>query len=258
MNSNDFAWWLCPVCGNEWRGRISSRKNAKDCPICSNRRLQKGFNDVFSKNPELKEEWDYSKNNDVDPQNTICTSNKKVWWKCKTCGHTWRTSIYQRYRGSGCPRCGTNQAIITKRTNLQSKKLSLADVYPDLAKEWHPTKNGDLSPFDIAPRSGVKVWWKCSVCGYEWEASAHHRSNGTGCPRCANTKKNGIKIKNVDTGEIFDSITLAAEKYSLTPSAISYCIKGKTKTSGGYHWAKVLSDGAIEVENELMDQLSLY
>ncbi len=38
---------------------------------------------------------------------------------------------------------------------------SLAEVNPALAKEWHPTKNGDLTPFDFAAKSNKKVWWKC-------------------------------------------------------------------------------------------------
>ncbi len=33
--------------------------------------------------------------------------------------------------------------------------------------------------------SGKKVWWKCSK-GHEWQATVTHRSNGTGCPICAN------------------------------------------------------------------------
>ena len=37
-------------------------------------------------------------------------------------------------------------------------KLSL---YPDLVKEWHPTKNGDLTPNDFTHGSGKKVWWLC-------------------------------------------------------------------------------------------------
>jgi hypothetical protein len=40
---------------------------------------------------------------------------------------------------------------------------SLADVNPELAKQWHPDKNGDLTPDDVLPGSNKKVWWRCSV-----------------------------------------------------------------------------------------------
>ena len=28
------------------------------------------------------------------------------------------------------------------------KKKSLAETHPEVAKQWHPTKNGNLTPFD--------------------------------------------------------------------------------------------------------------
>ena len=31
----------------------------------------------------------------------------------------------------------------------------------------------------------MKVWWKCSACGHEWEAPVHGRNIGQGCPYCA-------------------------------------------------------------------------
>ena len=65
----------------------------------------------------------------------------------------------------------------------------LATVNPRLAKEWHPTKNGDLSPFDITAGSGKKAWWKCSQCGYEWETIIANRTKGHGCPKCSRAKK---------------------------------------------------------------------
>ena len=60
---------------------------------------------------------------------------------------------------------------------------------PELAKEWHPTKNGDLNPEKVGPGSNKKVWWKCEKGGdHEWKTSVVHRTNGTGCPVCANKK----------------------------------------------------------------------
>lgn len=34
---------------------------------------------------------------------------------------------------------------------------SLFEENPDLAKEWHPTKNGNLTPCDVSASSGRKV-----------------------------------------------------------------------------------------------------
>lgn len=59
----------------------------------------------------------------------------------------------------------------------------LAVRYPKLAKEWHPTKNGELSPYDVTYGSQKKVWWTCTK-GHEWEARIFSRSKGSGCPDC--------------------------------------------------------------------------
>ncbi len=54
---------------------------------------------------------------------------------------------------------------------------------PNLVKEWHPTKNGNLKPRDVTPGSGKKVWWICEA-GHEWEAFIYSRSRGSGCRFC--------------------------------------------------------------------------
>ena len=60
------------------------------------------------------------------------------------------------------------------------KGKSLAEVNPELAKQWHPTKNGDLTPFFFSQGSEKKVWWKCDKgVDHEWESSINNRSKGT-------------------------------------------------------------------------------
>jgi hypothetical protein len=60
----------------------------------------------------------------------------------------------------------------------------MATTHPALVAEWHPTKNGDLTPADVFAGSGRKVWWLCEE-GHEWEAIGSSRTWGTGCPICA-------------------------------------------------------------------------
>ena len=67
------------------------------------------------------------------------------------------------------------------------KEKSLAYRFPELAKEWHPTKNGDLTPNDVTCGSGKRVWWKC-IKGHEWEVSISNRTKGNGCPYCSGKK----------------------------------------------------------------------
>ena len=69
-------------------------------------------------------------------------------------------------------------------------RISLAEANPELAKEWHPTKNGDLLPSQIGNKSNTGVWWLLSyddpVTGkrfdFEWKNSVVNRVYGAGCP----------------------------------------------------------------------------
>ena len=129
--------------------------------------------------PDIAKEWHPTKNGDLRPENFMRASHKKVWWKCsKGDDHEWETTISHRAkRGQGCPYC------VGKKT---SKDNNLLILCPDIAKEWHPTKNGDLRPENFMRGSHKKVWWKCSK-GHEWEAIISNRarkSKGTGCTSC--------------------------------------------------------------------------
>ena len=62
----------------------------------------------------------------------------------------------------------------------------IADDYNiTIAKEFHPTKNGELTVDNITAKRFKKVWWLCPKCKYEWEASPNNRSKGVGCPHCS-------------------------------------------------------------------------
>jgi hypothetical protein len=106
-------------------------------------------------------------------------SNKKVWWLGK-CGHEWEAIINNRSKGRGCPYCA-NKKVISGFNDLETQN-------PTLALEWHPTKNGSLTPKMVTANSGKKVWW-LGKCGHEWETRVSHRSNGSGCPYCCGQKR---------------------------------------------------------------------
>ena len=64
----------------------------------------------------------------------------------------------------------------------------LATLNPTLIEEWNYNKNIDILPTEVSAHSGRKVWWKCSKCNHEWQATIDKRSNGRGCPKCKNKK----------------------------------------------------------------------
>ena len=179
------ANWKCKVCGHKWSSKIRDKVRARlsGCKECSKRKrgelkhkqaLEKsgGITD-----PLLLKEWDYEKNNKGPDQYTP-SSNEKVYWKCSKCGYPYDARIGNRtHLGRGCPACA-NQIVWPGHNDL-------ATTHPQIAKEWHPTKNGDLKPEQFTYGSGKKVWWLCPE-GHTYPATILHRcvGDGTNCPAC--------------------------------------------------------------------------
>ena len=59
--------------------------------------------------------------------------------------------------------------------------------YPELIKEWHPTKNGEFEPDEVTYGSGKKVWWLCPK-DHSYDSSIHNRTKKKpfGCQKCKN------------------------------------------------------------------------
>ena len=73
-------------------------------------------------------------------------------------------------------------------TKKLSRDYNLAVLFPEIAKEWHPSKNGDLKPNLVFPKSRKKVWWICSK-KHEFESIISNRTRlGRNCPYCSNQK----------------------------------------------------------------------
>ena len=140
-------------------------------------------------NADILKYWNYEKNINDNPSNYSVGSGKVVWWKCEK-GHEWEQQIYQfSKKNEKCPYCSNKKLLIGFN--------DFASCYKDLLKEWNYKKNR-IKPDEIIKTSPIKVWWKCSVCDYEWETSIYVRSKGHGCPNCATiaTGESNAKIKD--------------------------------------------------------------
>ena len=194
--------------------------------------------------PSLAAEWDYTLNGEILPSHIPATYSKdKYYWKCKVCGYSWLTSLGERIRGSGCPACAGKVVIPGKN--------DLATTHKDLAAEWHPTKNELLTPQMVSKGSETKIWWKCSICGYEWQAKIKKRVAGSGCEKCAHKNWGQQQYKMVyqftKTGDFiksFPSARLAAHELGISRGAIQSVCRGvgKNKTAGGYIWSYEIDD----------------
>src|SRR4051812_15178109 len=89
--------------------------------------------------PEIAAEWHPRRNEGLSVADFACGSKQRVWWQCPVSSdHEWPTVIANRaVLEHGCPYCSGKRPSATN--NLAVKR-------PDLAVQWHPTRNGDLTP----------------------------------------------------------------------------------------------------------------
>lgn len=97
------VWWRCAAYGHSWETSVDHRSRGINCPICANRTIISGFNDLASISPELLQSWDYERNT-ISPSEIPPNAARKVWWKCEN-GHHWRCTLSNRQHGSECPYC---------------------------------------------------------------------------------------------------------------------------------------------------------
>ncbi|WP_283123891.1 zinc-ribbon domain-containing protein [Angelakisella massiliensis] len=173
------VWWQCPK-GHEWIAEIRSRVTGSGCPICTNRKVLIGTNDLATLYPHLAKEWHPTKNGELMPDSVTCGSKRKVWWQCSK-GHEWCVSVQSRVlNDTGCPVCA-GRIIIPGENDLASH-------FPDIAKEWHSEKNNALLPSMVAPFCKLHVWWRCPF-GHDYIATVESRTaKHSGCPYCAGKK----------------------------------------------------------------------
>ncbi len=177
------AWWHCPAGPDHvWQAKIStrtkSRSDALGCSFCAGRKVSQTNSLAALASKELLSEWDQQKNK-ISPDQITAGSNKKVWWRCKK-GHSWRQPPYDRAsKGTGCPFCSGKRVAVEN---------SLAVLFPRVATEWHPTKNGNLKPKHFTGQSSKDVWWQCDK-KHEWQQKISLRTvRRQNCPYCANKR----------------------------------------------------------------------
>ena len=180
-HSNKKVWWKCDNGDDhDYEMMIASKTfNKQGCPICNGKKVVLS-NCFATLNPELATEWHPTKNGKLTPFEVATHSNKKVWWKCdKGEDHEWISTLSHRSIGRGCPICDGKKVVLSN---------CFATIYPDIAKEWHPTKNGVLTPFDLTSMSKKRVWWQCDIRNnHEWISTVQNRGKGSGCPYCTLT-----------------------------------------------------------------------
>lgn len=130
-----------------------------------------------------------------------------------------------------------------------SINYNLAIINPGLAEQWHPTKNKNIFPKNVAPSSHRIVWWICNK-NHVWQATVNHRaSRKRGCPFCSGSKvssKNSLIVVN----PILAKEWCKSGNGKLTPKNVSYGsnkqIWWRCKNNKKHVWHATVGDRSIK------------
>lgn len=173
------VWWECEK-GHPYEMSVNDRSiRGRGCSVCRGLKILVGVTGLASTYAHVASEWHPTKNGDLRPEQVTAGAHTNVWWLGKNCGHEWQMPVYRRTQESpqNCSVCAWKITVLS---------TSLASTHPDIAAEWHPTKNGDLTPELFLSGSHEKVWWLGKECGHEWDGVIKSRTlSNHGCPICA-------------------------------------------------------------------------
>jgi hypothetical protein len=176
--------WVCPNCEHRFPEKVNNMTaHGPSCPLCAAAQREERSADYelwkvtpVAEVPELLAAWI----DEEDPSQVMVAGGSGRPLKRFRCpkGHTC-SLVPLTFLQSGCPSC---RAAETRRT----KRPMVADLLPEIAEQWHPTRNGKLTPQSVLWDSKRSIWWLTDCCGYEWPASPRDRDkyDRLRCPQC--------------------------------------------------------------------------
>lgn len=155
---------------------------------------------MLKANPNLFKTWSFIINSHfgMDIWKVTRGSDKKAWWYCEHCDEVYDCTISHRIAGNACPFC-TGRRV--------GRFNNLAVKMPEVAKEWCPTLNGDLTPYDVTFGASDIVWWKCTKCTESYDMKVSQKIKNNNCPYCAGYRigeYNNFKATHPEVAELWD------------------------------------------------------
>ncbi|MBT3959964.1 MAG: zinc-ribbon domain-containing protein [Gemmatimonadales bacterium] len=227
-------WWICNKGpDHEWSAPVNRRVRGHGCPYCAGQKVSL-TNSLATKAPEVAAEWHPTKNGELTPDQVVAGTPRKVWWICdRGPDHEWPATVASRTgQGVGCPFCTHNKLSVTN---------SLEALFPEIAAQWHPTKNGDLTPADVVAGTAKRVWWACNKGpDHEWSTQVDTRtSQGVGCPCCSGRK---ASVTN-SLEALFPEIAAQRRWPPMAPGPWSPTLSGWRCSAGSWTWSRSRSGG---------------
>jgi len=262
-NPRDFSissrmkkWFDCK-CGHTFDARLGNVTNGKWCPfcatnrgkLCSDEECSHCYESSFA-SCQMATSW--SDRNSDKPRECAKSMNKKRWFNCMKCKHTFESALNNISSGNGCPYCRIGGILCTAIDCEMCHRKSFA--YSKKAEFW--SSKNEKSPRDFTISSAIKNLFDCDVCGNIFSAQLCHISNGSWCPHCKN-KTEAILfefLKSIHTNTIHQfNVNWCRSQSSNRYLPYDFCIpelKIIIELDGRQHFSQVSNWGSPEETQE--------
>jgi Zn finger protein HypA/HybF involved in hydrogenase expression len=175
IGSKEKIPFICNIHGEYWQ-QLKGHNNGSGCPKCADikRQIIRRKKD-YPFMEEIREDYR------VKIQNGMISINDKVPFICNIHGEYWQSLNNHFSKNHGCSECGDIQRQISSR---KKDYLFIAEIRKDY----------QLLIIEGKIKQKDKIPFICKKHGEYWQQLRGH-NNGSGCPKCADIKRQIIRRK---------------------------------------------------------------
>ena len=184
-NSNKKYKFDCADCGHEIEMIMKNVCSGQWCKYCNRDGICEEedclfcYQKSFASHP-MAESW--SSKNDMQPRQILRRSDKKCWFECRDCKHSFQSVICSVINDKHCPFCKSQKLCDKEDCTICFEKSCASH---DISNAWS-TEN-EIHPRQVFRQSNKKVKFNCLICYHSYDTKIQHYINRKGsCPYCAN------------------------------------------------------------------------
>jgi very-short-patch-repair endonuclease len=207
-------WFDCSKCNHSYEQRPADKKRGGGCPYCAkfNSKLCGDKSCLFCLPKSCNVYSDiWSSKNDKTPDQVSISNDKKYWFYCPDCSHSYEQKPSHKTSGSGCSFCTKFNTKLCGDMNCSFCLSKSCNIY---SKIW--SKKNNTQDHQVSISSSKRFFFDCLKCSHFYKQTPSDKTKGQGCPNCKNKterkvadflKENDVKFKKefkIDSNKRYD------------------------------------------------------
>jgi very-short-patch-repair endonuclease/DNA-directed RNA polymerase subunit RPC12/RpoP len=221
-------WFDCDICNHDFEGSLSDINTGCWCPYCSNKICENNECQMCYKKSFASYEKSsfWSSKNEKKPRDVSKSSNKKYWFNCSECKHSFDIVLGNVIKGHWCPYCSNQKLCENECETCYNKSFASHE------KSSYWCNKNENKPRDIFKSTAKKYWFDCHICNHDFEVSLNHVTTGHWCPYCSSKKL----CKSDDCETCFNKSFASNEKAIFWSEKNEYKPRDVFKSSNTTYW----------------------